>query len=210
MDCQDNRFCRSIDEGDRAKLCAICRRTRYEKGEFLPNERFDRELMLVLDGAFATISSANGKMQFLYTAFDINGGEMLFNDKPIKYAGYGLMEVIRPMEAAHFSIKELRELFMTCPSIARALYMNLATLDNRKAFYRIMVTLADAYHAVLYMMLYLQKRELDPPTHEELAFLTNLNRVTVSRVLKEIFRKERYGTLREYMEKTLADPDEGN
>jgi hypothetical protein len=54
------------------------------------------------------------------------------------------------------------------------------------------------------MMLLLQKRHVSPPTtHEELAFLTGLNRVTVTRAVKDIYHTTDYRSLAEYMRAEL-------
>ncbi|MBS5450645.1 MAG: cyclic nucleotide-binding domain-containing protein [Coriobacteriia bacterium] len=204
MPCCDNRFCRSLEDADRAELCRICARSHFEKDALLPQEPFEAHLMLIVSGALTTIKAANGKMQYLYCSGDIIGHEYLFNERRIKYTGYGLLQAFRDLEVAWFPTMRLRELFYERPGIARALYMNVSVMDNRKAYYRIMVSLEDAYHAVLYMMLYLQRRGISTPSHAELAFLCGLNRVTVTRVLKEILRSEPYEDLREYMESELG------
>lgn len=205
LKCGGNKLCDSLAEDDRARLCAICSLRTYDKGEQLGESAFHRNVMLILDGVLATIKATTGKLQYIYTPCDIFAHEYLFNGEILEYEAYGLIQAIRPLKVAYLPTKELRELFMTRPSIARALYMNLSTMYNQKCFYRLMVEMDDARHAVLYMMLYLQQKNIDPPTHEELAFMTGLNRVTVTRMLKEIYRNENYARLSEYMHANLQE-----
>lgn len=203
----NNRFCQSIAPEERKRLCAICRRETFRCGQAVPPSKVENNVMIVLDGAFATVKAADGKMQYLHTACDIFAHEYLFNDKHIKYSDFGTLQIVRPLAVAFFQRYRLRELFMECPTIARALFMNLSVLDNRKSFFRMMVQLEDAYHAVIYMLLLLEKRGFEPPpTQSELAFFTGLNRVTVSRCLTRLFREEQYDSLRQYMESVLVEP----
>lgn len=152
-----------------------------------------------------TVKSTNGKMQYLHTASDVFGAEVLFNTHPIAHADFGIIRAFRATEVALLPTDQLRKLFFERPTVAKALYMNLAVLDNRKSFYRMMVQLDTAYNAVLYTMLYLEKRGISQPTHEELAFLTGLNRVTVSRAMKEILRGKHYDTLDEFMDDYITE-----
>lgn len=198
--CFDNRFCASITEEDRECLCAVCCKSTFAKGEVVDARCFERRIMLILDGAIALTKSSTGKMQVLNTACDIIGHEYLFKNEYIKYSDVGTIVAFRDTTVAWFPLPDLRKAFFERPFVARALFMNVSVNDNRKAFYRLMVQMEDAYHAVLYMMLYLQRRRIAPPTHEELAFLTGLNRVTVTKAVGEILRSESYTSLREYME----------
>ena len=208
--CYENRFCASLPTEDREALCAICTKKSYARNEEVRQELImgAGHMLLILDGAIATIKSSNGKIQYLHTASDVFGAEVLFNANPLSHANFGIIRAFRQTEVALLPTEQLRQLFMERPAIAKALYMNLATLDNRKSFYRMMVQLDDAYHAVLYMMLYLKKRGLEQPTHEELAFLTGLNRVTVSRVMKDILRGKDYESLDDFMSDYILRPNQ--
>lgn len=202
--CGGNDFCNTLADGDRQSLCAICTLRSFEKGEELRSELFHNHLMLLLDGVMATVKSTTGQLQYIYLPVDIFASEYLFCSDLITMGDYGLMRALRPLRTAFFPAAALRELFMSRSDVAKALYANLSTLYNQKCFYRLMVEMDDAYHAVHYMLLYLQKHGIEPPpTHEELAFMTGLNRVTVSRTLKEIYRNETMHSLEEYMEAGL-------
>ena len=156
-------------------------------------------MTLILEGAIAFVKANTGKMQVLNTACDLLASEYLFNENHIVYSDIGRIEAFRDTEVAVLPLSVLRKAFMEHPNIAKAMYMNLSVMDNRKAFYRLMVQMEDSYHAVLYMMLYLKKRNLAAPTHEELAFLTGLNRVTVTRAVGKILKNETYADLKSYM-----------
>lgn len=204
----ENRFCASLDEDDRAALCPLCTLSRYEQGSQISNDMFHRNVMLIIEGVLGTIKTTSGKLQYVYTPCDIFAHEYLFNDSPIKYEGYGLMQALRPLTVAFFPVRKLRRLFVERPGIARALYVNLSTLYNNKCFYRLMVEMDDPRHAVQYMLLYLQQKGIEPPpTHEELAFMTGHNRVTVTRAFKEICRSGLHEKLFDYMQATLNGAD---
>lgn len=203
--CEDNRFCASIPEGPRSELCARCSKRTFEKDEIIDQNIYEKFMTLILEGAIAYVKSTTGKMQVLNTSCDLLASEYLFNDNHIIYSDIGQIVAFRKTEVAMLPLETLRSAFMNHPSVAKAMYMNLSVIDNRKAFYRLMVQMEDAYHAVLYMMLYLQKRGLAAPTHEELAFLTGLNRVTVTRAVGKILHDRNYANLREYMEEAMHE-----
>lgn len=198
--CGGNQFCDSLEEDDRAALCAICSLRNFPKDAEIKSSLFSSHVLMILSGVLGTIKSTTGKLQYIYVPCNIFAHEFLFNSEIVEYPDYGVVRALRPLETALFDIAGLRKLFRERSPIAEALYRNLSVLYNEKCFYRLMVEMDDAYHAVHYMLLYLQEHEINPPpTHEELAFVTGLNRVTVSRALKEIYRNESIGDLSEYM-----------
>lgn len=203
--CVSNRFCSSVPLEDREKLCAICRKQKIVRGQLLPNEHYQREMSLVLSGGIVTVKNHGDKVQFLYTESDIIGSDSFMRKSaPVPYDFSGRVEVFKDGEIACFPFRELERLFLTRPLIAKALFLNLSTVDTRRSFYTIEVLLSDAYHAVLYMMLYAEKHGLGKLTHEELAFLTNLSRVTVTKALGKIARTEHFGDLDSYLRSTEA------
>lgn len=203
-DCSSNRFCASIPEEPRSGLCARCAKKSFAKGALLDQGIYEKYMTLILEGAIAFVKASTGKMQVLNTAFDLLSSEYLFNDKHIIYSDIGQIVAFRDTTVAMLPLETLRDAFMKHPTVAKAMYMNLSVIDNRKAFYRLMVQMDDAYHAVLYMMLYMRKRGLSAPTHEELAFLTGLNRVTVTRAVGKILKDANYANLRAYMESEMT------
>lgn len=198
--CGGNQFCNSLIDEDRAALCAICSRRSFSKNAEVKGSLFPDNVLMVLSGIMGTVKSTTGKLQYIYTPCNIFAHEYLFNSEIVEWPDYGVIRALRSLEVALFPATELRKLFRKRPTIAEALYRNLSTLYNEKCFYRLMVEMDDAYHAVHYMLLYLQEHGIEPPpTHEELAFMTGLNRVTVSRALKDIYRNETASNLSEYM-----------
>ena len=201
--CCGNAFCDSLSCDDRAILCTHCRICNYKKGDIIEPGVFRNHIALVLDGVLATLKSTNGKLQYIYTPCDIFSHESLFNRDMLEYEDFGIVQAFRPLTVAFLNADDVRFAFMSRPAIARALYSNLSALYNEKCFYRLMVEMDDAYHRVLYMTLYLQQHGIEPPTQEELALMTGLNRVTVGRMLKQIYRNEGYTSLSEYMHQNL-------
>ncbi len=203
--CGGNRFCNSLEAESRQALCSMCAIRSFGKGDQLDTTRFHGHIMLILDGLMTTVKSTSGKMQYLYTPCDVFAHEYLFNSQTLPYEQFGLIRALRPLTAAFFPAQRLQQLFLTRPDVSRALYVNLSTMYNQKCFYRLMVEMDDARHAVQYMLPYLAERGVEQPTHEELAFMTGLNRVTVTRALKDIYRGPQFRTVQEYMSASLAE-----
>ena len=54
MDCRNNKFCRSLTQADRDKLCAHCTLRPYKKGQVIYREDITSYLVVVVDGVSVT------------------------------------------------------------------------------------------------------------------------------------------------------------
>ena len=135
MDCGENRFCRSLTEGDRARMCAGCTLRPHKKGQVVYREDIASYIVVVVDGVMTTQTDFTDGMLaegdcpcfFINTSGLVLGVDGLFNEKPIERYRYIHYTCLTDCTIARFDPALVRTLFEQSPAFAKALYLNVAT-----------------------------------------------------------------------------------
>lgn len=198
---QSSPFCRQLTDADRAVICAHCRPFRFEKKANAQESckkvalsldpRFPR-CTVVLEGLLSTNSAQNPDMTrafLLWQPGDILMSENIFgirNDlAPVYHSTYLQNGVYAVLHA-----EDLKARFMQSPDFAAMLYQNLVQTRLRQTTFLLGTRFHDAVSRLKYLLLFCQENRIYNLTHQDLAYLADLNRTTVTKTLKQILAQE--------------------
>ena len=84
----------------------------------------------------------------------------------------------------------LRELLTSSITVGQALLRQIARTKIRQQHFVMGTYLQNARQALTFLLLFCRQYRIEGLTHQDLAYLTGLNRVTVTRTLHEIMQEE--------------------
>lgn len=194
-------FCSQLSDADRAVICAHCRPFRfYKKADAQESCRKVGQQLepgfvrctVLLDGLICTNSACNADMPrafLLWQPGDLIGSENIFglsNElESIYHRTYlqdGTYAVLRA--------EDLRTRFMQNPDFAAMLYQTLNQTHQRQTTFLLGTRFHDAVSRLKYLLLFCQENKIFNLTHQDLAYLADLNRTTVTKTLKKILISE--------------------
>lgn len=193
MDCQTNRFCRSLDEITRAQLCEHCTLRPFKKGQLIYRSDIEPYVTLIVDGFMTTQQDfGDGSLEeddcpafFINTNGLILGGEGLFNDKPIKRYGYIHYSCLSDGSITRFDRAIIRDLFENNVAFARALYQNIVTAAGEACEFAAVLRASSVDASIEYLLGYATRKGLKL-THQQMADITGHSRVSVTKALSRI------------------------
>ena len=86
--------------------------------------------------------------------------------------------------------EDLRLRFMQSPDFASLMYKTLNQTHLRQTTFLLGTRFHDASARLKYLLLFCQEHALSHLTHQDLAYLADLNRTTVTKTLKQILAQE--------------------
>ena len=199
---ENNPFCRALSPEDRAALCGRCRVFPFKKkidaqanclsvSRKLPaGESF---CTVVLNGMLCTNSSQNvdsPKAYLLWQPGDIMNTEFIFDSTYDDLTSSYHHNYITDGMYALLPGTVLRERFAASPAFAAFLFNSLSHTRLRQTEFLLSTQLRDAKSALIYLLLFCQEHKLPALTHQDFAYLTGLNRTTVTKMLKKILLSE--------------------
>ena len=195
MDCGENRFCRSLTEGDRARMCAGCTLRPHKKGQVVYREDIAPYIVVVVDGVMTTQTDFTDGMLaegdcpcfFINTSGLVLGVDGLFNEKPIERYRYIHYTCLADCTIARFDPALVRTLFEQSPAFAKALYLNVATAAGEACEFAAVLRANNVEQSVRYLLQYAVRKRFRL-TQQQMADITGHSRVSVARALSSIGR----------------------
>lgn len=198
---QNSPFCRGLSAEDKQVLCPECRIFQFRRkadaqescraiAKQLPANVFRN--VIILEGIQCTNSSQNPdspKSYLLWQPGDIMHPEVIlgaFDEIP----NYYHRNYITNGAYAILPSLLLRERFLSNPQFAAFLFNSVARTHNRQTSFLLGTQLQDARSALTFLLLFCQENRLPALTHQDFAYLTGLNRTTVTKMLKKILMSE--------------------
>ena len=198
-----NSFCASLDEKDRARLCARCVRREYKRGQtlfrddYLASINILLEGMLVADAPFDEREFSLGRHPALSIMLpgDVFSCELICN--PVEADSYRYHQEHVEVAAVAYAncvvgrlpLSEVKELFAESDDFPRKLFQRSIEMHGRdcevasalrpgdtEASLKYLLCLADLHGVIL--------------THQQLADISHRNRATVSKILAELPRND--------------------
>lgn len=196
--CEENAFCRSLDEKTRCELCAFCVKSTYAAGSSVRANQ-DR-VLLVLEG-LCCIETRGGILAVLG-----RGDLFPFPSRMIGPAREAYRQIVEeavservsgPLKlvavtdvtCASFELESVVH-FLADPVFCSLIYANMFVLLQKSLSYGIEVRQSDAYHAVRFALRVGRVQGIEGLTHAQIAHLTGLGRSTVTKVMHEVALKE--------------------
>ena len=198
---ENSPFCSSLSPEDRAAICPHCRPFAFKRhadaqasckavaSTLEPNVP---RCVVILEGLLCTNSSKNAedpKIFLLWQPGDIMRAEQIFDivDElaPLYHSNY-----IQDGAYAILPAAAMRERFMDNADFAARLFQIVAKTRLRQTSFLFGTQLQDARSALMYLLLFCQENDIPALTHQDFAYLTGLNRTTVTKTLKQILAQE--------------------
>ena len=198
---ENNPFCNQLSAEDKAALCPHCRSFSFKKradaqasckaiADTLPPNV--NRCVIILQGLLCTNSSKNAddpKVFLLWRPGDIMRSELIFDIyddlSPLYHSNYMLDGAY-----AIFPAQVLKTLFLKSPNFAAQLFQSVAKTRLRQTSFLFGTRLEDAKSSLMYLLLFCQENHIPALTHQDFAYLTGLNRTTVTKTLKQILISE--------------------
>lgn len=193
MDCSGNKFCRSLTEADRARMCTGCTIRPYKKGQVVYREDIAPYTVVIVEGVMTTQTNFSDDMLakgdcpcfFINTNGLVLGVDSLFNDEPIERYRYIHYTCLTDCTIARFDHDLVRTLFEESTSFAKALYLNLATAAGEACEFAAVLRANDVEQSVRYLLQYAVRKRFRM-TQQQMADITGHSRVSVARALAAI------------------------
>lgn len=200
-----NPFCAALCQDARERLCQAGTPIRpIPAGQRLfPDGRsrlFDRRgptddgILLIQSGFGVGFTDTEAGIAICYdfmSAGSLFGGWYLFRNAGHPFAQTSFLEVLQPLQGCLFARQELQALLLDCPELAQAI-LERTTEDALESFAHLSkMATYDSVDKVRYLLQVFQNYgvELSKLTHETIARILNLNRVTVTKALKTVLHE---------------------
>lgn len=198
---QNNPFCSRMTDADRSVICPHCHAFRFYKkvdaqescrkvGQQL--EPGIARCTVMLEGLISTNSARNADMPkafLLWQPGDILGCENIF-DIPNELESIYHRTYLQDGAYAVLRAEDLRQRFMQSSDFAALLYQTLNQTHLRQTTFLLGTRFHDAVSRLKYLLLFCQENRISNLTHQDLAYLADLNRTTVTKTLKQILARE--------------------
>lgn len=190
--CCQNNFCSLLTSEQRELLCEYCIRTTWRKGQEISVDMQKKYAILIESGLLACMTSilrGDIRTTALYVSADFLA-YFAFSSGSIEPFSPGTVTCIKDSDVILFPMEKVRSLFMDNPEIAK--YMILASNNQilRTQTYLHFVLQQNAYEALRYLLSFCKQHNVPRLTYDELAKISNLHRVTVTRAMKDILRSD--------------------
>ncbi|WP_146001806.1 Crp/Fnr family transcriptional regulator [Eggerthella timonensis] len=184
-----NPFCAQIAPEVRTHLCDVCTSVHYGKYKRLYVPTYNPRLFIIKEGlAVQKIVLPNGKQFGL--SFDGPGcalgtffGTPLTDPFPHKSS---FSEVLQPVRGGLISVADARSLADRFPVLTNLFLKNMESNLARMIDFSYHLALPDSVDKIVYVLKHLKSQGigLDELTHEDIASLLNMNRVTVTKTMR--------------------------
>ena len=196
MECASNKFCRSLNDADRAVLCANCSLRSFKKGQVTYREDLESLTWIYVSGVMITQTDfEDGMLEHGdIPAFFINSpglvlnAESMFKTEPIKRYQYIRYECLTDAVIGRIPTRVVRDLFMSSPDFARALYQNMAVAAEEACEFAAVLRSANVEQSIRYLLSWSYRKRI-VFTHEQMARITGHSRSAVTKTITNIRKR---------------------
>lgn len=185
-----NKFCQELKICTRNRLCKACLRLQLKPKQEIVFERESNQVAIINSGVIISIFLTNDGKQKSLELLKIGsllGTENLFNNKGEQNS---YMQALTLVNLCLFPVKVFESFFQQNPDFAKAVLhaTNHRLQKNLKRFLHMQISSSE--EKVRFILEFLKEAKIDHSllTHEDIALLADLNRVTVTRALKNIYQ----------------------
>lgn len=186
-----NRICSAFGE----YLCADCRIKHYSSGQFFMQDQWNRGMALLVDGLIVTGWADESRwsqmvVSGMASTEDVIGISGLTEEVASRMTEKRMVFML-DSTVALFSEKAIKPLLENNVDFIKELSSNcLRHCGAETAEFACQVGGKDAYAAVSYVARYCKEHNVGPLTHEQIAFICNRRRPTVTNTIHEIIKRE--------------------
>lgn len=189
--CQKNRFCLNLDPLTRERLCKACLFLQFRPKQEMRFDSSAGQVAIINEGLiisyFLTEEGNKKSLEWLKPG-SLLGTDNLYLGNKVQYA---YLQALTPAILCLFPKIVFESIFQQSPEFAKAVLQNTTHRLQEVLKHMLHMQSADSEEKVRYILSLLQEEKIDLSglTHEDIALLTDLNRVTVTRALKTINRQ---------------------
>lgn len=188
--CSSNQFCNSLGEKTRCRLCDKAVITKQKRKQDSLANRINY-LEIVVQGVLIVSSLADNDSP---KSFELMGSGDLFGvinvfdpDAPTEYRSVALTDVVKCKLPASL----IKELFYTDSQFSQALMQNLTHRLNFNNTYWMKMNSLNTINKIFYLADCLADMgiNINDLTHEDIATIISMTRVTVTRTMKHLYNR---------------------
>ncbi len=188
-----NGFCAQLCPETRFKLCGLANTVRYDRHRRLYVSGYGKHF-LVLQQGFGTQNAILKGGRQVAVRFcgkgDMLGSVYMFGNPPLEGDKRDqFFDVIQPVVGCIFDLTAIEELFMEDADFARNVQKHTALALMQQTQHLVHMESLNSEEKIRYLQSILARHDLslNDVTHEEIALLLNMNRVTVTKTIKNIY-----------------------
>lgn len=186
--CVNNEFCCNLSEDTQNRLCKACLRLRLKPKQEVVFEKDADQLAIIHSGVlvslFRTKEGDEKSLELLKTG-DLIGVENLFDQSPGQ--GQNLLSLTKAMLCL-FPLKVIETFYQQCPDFSRSIVKSLSRRFQKSLSSILHMHTFNSEERVRSVLDLLKSENINTTyiTHQDLAMMANLNRVTVTKAIKAI------------------------
>lgn len=188
--CYENPFCRTLSEEARSNLCRSCINMHLQPKQELQIKQPPSQIILVCSGVIVSIhhlEDGDSKCVELFQPGSLIGITRSFVNDKGKLDGANV-KAISEVTLGLIPTDVFYKLFQYSHEITYAVLANVSNRLHNALWYLDAVKSCISEERIRLLLKYLEKENMDTSflTHEELALLADINRVTVTRAMKTV------------------------
>ncbi len=186
--CQENSFCCSLNDQLKGRLCRACLRLHIKPKQELLFEQSARQVAIINQGVVISLYlTQDGKQKCaeLLKPGDLLGADSLFH--PLKEQT-GYMLALTDVAVCLFPVEAFQAFYQQSPEFSKAVLESLSARLHKSINHLLVMQTSTSEEKIRSVLEYLESEGVNTSymTHEDLAMLADLNRVTVTRAIKTI------------------------
>ncbi len=187
-DCRQNDFCCGFSDKVHNRLCRACLQVRLKPKQELLFEHSARQVAVITEGVVISLFlTLDGKQKCaeLLKPGDLLGADNLFH-KQREQTGY--MLALTNVTLCLIPVEVFQAFYQQSPEFSKAVLASLSARLHKSLHHLMLMQSSTSEERVRTILDYLNAEGVDTSylTHEDLALIADLNRVTVTRAIKTI------------------------
>lgn len=186
--CQENSFCCSLNDPIKDRVCRACLRLNIKPKQELLFEQSARQVAIINQGVVISLyltPDGRQKCAELLKPGDLLGADSLFH--PVKEQT-GYMQALTEVSICLFPVEAFQAFYQQSPEFSKAVLGSLSARLHKSINHLLVMQVSSSEEKIRSILNYLEREGVNTAymTHEDLALLADLNRVTVTRAIKTI------------------------
>ncbi|UWG96700.1 Crp/Fnr family transcriptional regulator [Dehalobacter sp. DCM] len=188
QNCHNNGFCCNLQEDFRNRLCKACFRLSLKPKQELLFDHSTKQVAIINEGVVISLfllEDGRQKSAELLKAGDLLGAYSLFQENNSQT---GYMLSLTNVGLCMFPAEVFETFFQQSPEFSKTVLRSLSDRFHKSLNHLLQMQISNSEDKIRYVLDFLKEAGIDPSylTHEDLALLSDLNRVTVTRAIKVI------------------------
>jgi CRP-like cAMP-binding protein len=177
--CQDNAFCRTLSETTRQRLCRACLHIHLKSKQEMVFKESSEQVAIIVEGVVISLfftEDGKRKTSELLIPGDVYETEMNY------------MLALIDAKLCLCPVEVFKTFYLQCQDFTQSILNNMSSRFRRNLNHLMLLQSSSSEEKVRIVLKLLQDALVDSSslTHEDLALLADLNRVTVTRAIRKI------------------------